>query len=57
MDVGYWGVISDHLRAYCCQVESLQFQHLDTDFSTSETCFTRDKFKRRNSKLLFWRDD
>ena len=44
MDVGCWGVISDHLKDYCCQVESLEFQHLDADFSTSETCFTGDKF-------------
>ena len=32
MDVGCWGVISDHLKDYCCQVESLEFQHLDADF-------------------------
>ena len=50
MNVGCWGVISDHLRDYCCQVGSLEFQHLDADFSTSETCFTGDKFKRRRSK-------
>ena len=43
MDVGCWGVISDHLSDYCCQVGSLKFQHLDADFSTSETCFTGDK--------------
>ena len=56
MDVGFWGVISDHLRDYCCQVGSLEFQHLDADFSTSETCFTGDKFKRRCSKSQFWRE-
>ena len=28
MDVGCWVVISDHLRDYCCQVGSLEFQHL-----------------------------
>ena len=56
MDVGCWGVISDHLRDYCCQVGSLEFQRLDADFSTSETCFTGDKFKRRCSKSLFWRE-
>ena len=55
-DVGCWGVISDHLRDYCCQVRSSEFQHLDADFSTSETCFTGDKFKRRCYKLLFWRE-
>ena len=55
MNVGCWGVISDHLRDYCCQVGSLEFQHLDADFSTSETCFTGDKFKQRCSKSLFWR--
>ena len=54
MDVGCWGVISDHLRDYCCQVESLEFQHLAANFSTSESCFTGDKFKRRCSKSLFW---
>ena len=53
MYVGCWGVISDHLREYCFQVGSLEFQHLDADFSTSEICFTGDKFKRRCSKLLF----
>ena len=26
MDVGYWGVIFDHLRDYCCQAGSLDFQ-------------------------------
>ena len=31
-------------------------QHLDADFSTSETSFTGDKFKRRCSKSLFWRE-
>ena len=56
MDVGFWGVISDHLRDYCCQIGSLEFQNLDADFSTSETCFTGDKFKRRRSKSLFWRE-
>ena len=56
MDVGCWGVISDHLRDYCCQVESLEFQHLDADSSSLETCFTGDKFKRRCSKSLFWRE-
>ena len=50
MDVGCCGVISDHLRDYCCQVGCLEFQHLDADFSTSETCFTDDKFKQRCSK-------
>ena len=25
MDVGFWGVIFDHLRDYCCQVGSLEF--------------------------------
>ena len=49
------GVISDHLRDYCCQKGSLEFQHLDADFLTSETCITGDKFKRRCSKSLFWR--
>ena len=44
IDVGYWGVISDHLRDYCCQVGSLEFQHFDADFPTSVTCFTGDKF-------------
>ena len=53
MDVESWGVISDHLRDYCCQVESLEFQHLDADFSTSETSFTGNKFKRRCSRSLF----
>ena len=53
MDVGCWGVISDHLRDYCCQVGSLEFRHLHADFSTSETCFTGDKFKQRCSKSLF----
>ena len=56
MNVGCWGVISDHPRDYCCQVGSLEFQHLDADFSTSETCFTGDKFKRRCCKSLFWRE-
>ena len=56
MNVGCWGVNPGHLRDYCCQVGSLEFQHLDADFSTSETCFTGDKFKRRCSKLLFWRE-
>ena len=56
MVVGCWGVISDDLRDYCCEVGSLEFQHLDADFSTSETCFTGDKFKRRCSKSLFWRE-
>ena len=56
MDVGCWGVISDQLRDYCCQIGSLEFQHLDADFSTSETCITGDKFKRRFSKSLFWRE-
>ena len=56
MDVGCWGAISDHLRGYCCQVESLEFQHFDADFSTLETRFTGDKFKRRCSKSLFWRE-
>ena len=56
MDVGCWGVISDQLRDYCCQIGSLEFQHLDADFSTSETCITGDKFKRRCSKSLFWRE-
>ena len=32
MNVGCWGVISDHLRDYCCQVGSLEFQHFDVDF-------------------------
>ena len=54
MNVGCWGVISDHLRDYCCQVGSLEFQHLDADFSTSETGFTGDKFKPHCSKSLFW---
>ena len=54
IDVGCWGVISDHLRDYCYQVGCLEFQHLDADFSTSETCFTDDKFKQRCSKSLFW---
>ena len=54
IDVGCWGVISDHLRDYRCQVGSLEFQHLAADFSTSELCFTGDKFKRRCSKSLFW---
>ena len=35
MNVGCWGVTSDHLRDYCCQVGSLEFQQLDADFSTS----------------------
>ena len=56
MDVGCWGVISDRLRDYCCQVGSLESQHLDADFSTLETCFTGDKFKRRCSKSLFRRE-
>ena len=56
VDVGCWGVIFGHLRDYCCQEESLEFQHLDADFFTSETCFTGDKFKRRCSKSLFWRE-
>ena len=56
MDVGCWGVIFDQLRDYCCQIGSLEFQHLDADFSTSETCITGDKFKRRCSKSLFWRE-
>ena len=38
IDVGCWEVISDHLRDYCCQEGSLEFQHFDADFSTSETC-------------------
>ena len=54
MNVGCWGVISDHVKEYCCQAGSLEFQHLDADFSTSETCFTGDKFKRGCSKSLFW---
>ena len=49
MDVGCWGVISDHLRDYCCQVGSLEFQHLDADFSTSETCFTGDRYFGKNN--------
>ena len=49
MDVGCWGVISDHLRDYCCQVGSLEFQHLDADFSTSETCFTGDRYFGENN--------
>ena len=52
MNVGCWGVISYHLRDCCGQVGSLEFQHLDADFSTSETCFTGDKFKRRSKSLL-----
>ena len=56
MDVGCWGVISDHLRDYYCQVGSLEFQCLDADFSILETCFTDDKFKRHCSKSLFWRE-
>ena len=56
MDVGCWGVISDHLRNNCCQVGSLEFQHLAAGFSTSESCFTGDKFKLRCSKSLFWRE-
>ncbi|XP_076810277.1 uncharacterized protein LOC143453012 [Clavelina lepadiformis] len=56
MDVGCWGGISDQLRDYCCQIGSLEFQHLDADFSTSETRITGDKFKRRCSKSLFWRE-
>ena len=56
MDVGCRGVIFDHLRDYCCQVQSFEFQHLDANFSTLETCFTGDKFKRGSSKLLFWRE-
>ena len=32
MDVGCCGVISNHLRDYCCQVGSLEFQHLGADF-------------------------
>ena len=56
MDVECWGVISDQLRDYCCQIGSLEFQHLDADFSTSETCITGDKFKRCCSKSLFWRE-
>ena len=53
MDVGCWGVTSDHQRDYCCLVGGLDFQHLDADFSTLKTCFTGDKFKRRCFKLLF----
>ena len=34
MDDRCWGVISDHLRDYCGQVGSLEFQHLDADFFT-----------------------
>ena len=56
MDVECWEVISDHLRDYSCQVGCLEFQHLDADFSTSETCVIGDKFKRHCSKLLFWRE-
>ena len=56
MDVGCWGVISDHLRDYCCQVGSLEFQHLDADFSTSEAGFAGEKFKRCCSKSLFCRE-
>ena len=56
MDVGCWEEISDHLRDYCCQVGSLEFQHRDANFCTSGTCFTGDKFKRRCSKSLFWRE-
>ena len=52
MDVECWRAISDHLRDYWCQVESLAFQCLDADFFASEICFTGDKFKRR-SKSLF----
>ena len=32
MDAGCLGIISDHLRDYCCQVGSLEFQHLDANF-------------------------
>ena len=53
MNVGCWGVISDRLGDYCCQGGSLEFQHLDANFSTSETCFTGDEFKRRCSKSLY----
>ena len=49
-------MISDHVRDYCCRIGGLGFQHLDADFPTSETCFTVDKFKRRRSKSLFWRE-
>ena len=56
MDDGCWGVISDHLRDFCGQVEGLEFQHLDADFSTSEAGFTGNKFKLRCSKSLFWRE-
>ena len=56
MDVGCWRVVSDHLKDYYCQVGSLEFHHLDADGSTSETCFTGDKFKRHCSKSLFWRE-
>ena len=56
MDVRCWGVISDQLRDYCCQIGSLEFQHLEADFSTSETCITGDKFKRRCCKSLFRRE-
>ena len=56
MDLGCWGVISDHVRDYCCQVEGLEHQHLDADFPTSETCLTGDKLKRRCSKVLFWQE-
>ena len=38
------------------QVGSLEFQHLDADFSTSKAGFAGNKFKRRCSKLLFWRE-
>ena len=56
MDVECWGVISEHLRDYCCQVGSLEFQHLAADFSISETYFTGVEFKRRCSKSLLWRE-
>ncbi|CAK8690390.1 unnamed protein product [Clavelina lepadiformis] len=56
MDVGCWREISDQLRDYCYQVLTLKFQHLDADFSTSETCITGDKFKRHCTKPLFWRE-
>ena len=56
MDVGCWEVISEHLRDYCCQVGCLEFQHLNADFSTSETCVIGDRFKRHCYKLLFWRE-
>ena len=39
-------MISDHVRDYCCRIVALGFQHADADLSTSETCFTGDKFKR-----------